>query len=53
MNELEDLCGIREDNTFSELRFVPTMVYDSHFLVINGWNGEDYRPVTVYDILET
>lgn len=52
IDELESLCGILdEDGAFPELRFVPTMQDEEYNLVINAWDGPDYRPVTCYKVM--
>ena len=51
IDELQDLNGILEDGTFPERRFIATMEDEEHDVVINAWDGPDYRPVTCYDII--
>lgn len=52
IGEMENLCGILdEDGAFPELRFVPTMQDEEYNLVINAWDGPDYRPVTGYNVM--
>lgn len=52
LDELQSLNGIMEDDTFSERRFIATIEDEDHDVVINAWDGPDYRPVTCYDIVE-
>lgn len=53
IDELNSLNGINEDGTFPERRFTVQMEDETHDAVIICWDGEDYRPVTCYDIVET
>jgi len=51
IDELRSLNGILEDDTFPELRFIATMAEEDHDVIINAWDGPDYRPVTCYDVI--
>ena len=51
LDELESLNGIMDGDTFPERRFISTMEDEEHDVVVNAWDGPDYRPVTCYDVL--
>lgn len=51
LDELDSLNGILEDGTFPELRFIATMEDEKHDVIIQAWDGPDYRPVTCYDMV--
>ena len=51
LDELESLNGIMENDTFPERRFIATMEDEDYDVVINCWDGPDYRPVTCYKVL--
>jgi hypothetical protein len=51
LDELASLNGIMEDDEFPERRFIATMEDEDHDVVINCWDGPDYRPVTCYDVM--
>lgn len=51
IDELRSLNGILEDDTFPELRFIATMEDTEHGVIIQAWDGPDYRPVTCYDVI--
>lgn len=53
IDELESLNGISEDDTFPERRFIATRETEGYDVVINAWDGTDYRPVTCYKVLPT
>lgn len=48
--ELEELNGILEDDTFPERRFISTLEDEEYDVVINCWDGPDYRHVTCYKV---
>lgn len=52
MDELASLNGIDADGNFPERRFIATSEDTDHDIVINAWDGPDYRPVTCYNIVE-
>lgn len=51
LDELQSLNGIMEDDTFPERRFIATTEDEDHDVVINAWDGPDYRPVTCYKVM--
>jgi hypothetical protein len=51
IDELACLNGITEDESFPERRFIATTEDEDYDLVINAWDGPDYRPVTCYNIM--
>ena len=51
LDELECLNGIMDGDIFPERRFISTMADENHDVVINAWDGPDYRPVTCYDVI--
>ena len=51
IDELECLNGINENDTFPERIFIATMEMEDYNVVINAWDGPDYRPVTYYKVL--
>ena len=51
LDELTSLNGIMADDTFPELRFIATTEDEHHDVVIDAWDGPDYRPVTCYDVM--
>lgn len=51
LDELTSLNGIMEDDTFPERRFISTMENKYHDIVVNAWDGPDYRHVTCYDVI--
>lgn len=51
-DELQSLNGILENDAFPERRFIATREDEEHDVVINAWDGPDYRPVTCYDIVK-
>ena len=51
LDELASLNGIMENDEFPERRFIATTEDTDHDVVINCWDGPDYRPVTCYDIV--
>lgn len=52
LDELVSLNGIDANGNFPERRFIATTEDSDHDIVINAWDGPDYRPVTCYDIVE-
>lgn len=52
LDELELLNGIMEGDTFPERRFIATIECIYFDVVINAWDGPDYRPVTFYKVME-
>ena len=48
IDELTGLNGIMEDGNFPERSFIATMEDEEYDVVINCWDGPDYRPVTCY-----
>lgn len=52
LDELQSLNGINEEDEFPERRFIATREDEKHDVVINAWDGPDYRPVTCYDIVK-
>lgn len=51
IDELVMLNGIMEDDTFPERRFVATKEDENYDIVVNAWDGPDYRPVTCYKVM--
>ena len=51
LDELTSLNGIMHGDTFPERRFISTMEDKNHDIVVNAWDGPDYRPVTCYDVI--
>ena len=51
IDELEALNGISENGDFPERRFIATRETEDYDVVINAWDGSDYRPVTCYKVL--
>lgn len=52
LDELESLNSIDADGNFPERRFIANTEDQDHDIVINAWDGPDYRTVTCYDIVE-
>lgn len=52
LDELASLNGIDADGNFPECRFIATTEDEKHNIVINAWDGPDYRPVTCYDVVK-
>lgn len=53
LDELNQLNGINEDGNFPEHRFTVQMEDETHDAIVLCWDGEDYAPVTCYNIIET
>ena len=53
LDELNQLNGVDEDGNFPERHFTVQMEDETHDAIILCWDGEDYNPVTCYDIIET
>lgn len=51
LGELECLNGINADDTFPERRFIATTADEDYDVIINAWDGPDYRPVTGYNVM--
>lgn len=51
IDELACLNGIMEDGNFPERSFIATMEDEEYDVVVNAWDGPDYRPVTCYKVL--
>ena len=51
LDELDCLNGIMEGDAFPERRFIATIEDKEYDVVVNAWDGPDYRPVTCYKVI--
>lgn len=51
LDELECLNGINSDDTFPERRFIASKEFEDYDVMINAWDGPDYRHVTGYNVI--